>query len=241
MRVVSLVPSVTETLLVWGVTPVAVTRFCEAPDVPTIGGTKNPDVTAIAALSPDLVVMDKEENRVDDAEALEVRGLTVHVTHVRAVSDVAPTLDRLAAVLGLAEPVGLADTVGLAELPGDAVDPTPAGAGPRAWVPIWRRPWMTINGATYGSSMLTAAGIVNVYEDASEPYPTVTLEEAAARHPDVVLAPSEPYAFAERHRAQLEAVAPVVFVDGQDLFWWGSRTPGAISRLRQLASGLASQ
>ncbi len=229
VRVVSLVPSVTETLLAWGVSPVAVTRFCEAPGVPTVGGTKNPDVAAIVAQSPDLVVMDKEENRAVDADALEASGLTVHVTHVRAVQDVAPTLADLAAVLGRSK------------VPGEVLDPPPAWTGPRAWVPIWRRPWMTINGATYGSSMLTAAGIVNVYEDASEPYPTVTLEAAADLRPDVVLAPSEPYAFAERHRAQLEAVAPVVFVDGQDLFWWGSRTPAAVGRLRQLASGLASQ
>ncbi len=104
MRVVSLVPSVTETLLAWGVTPVAVTRFCEAPGVPTVGGTKNPDVDAIVALSPDLVVMDKEENRVVDAEALQQAGLDVHPTHVTSLSDVAPTLARLAAAVGSAAP-----------------------------------------------------------------------------------------------------------------------------------------
>ena len=69
-RVVSLVPSVTETLLAWDVVPVAVTRFCEAPGVLTVGGTKNPDLAAIQALSPDLVVMDKEENRLGDAEVV---------------------------------------------------------------------------------------------------------------------------------------------------------------------------
>ena len=201
--------------------------------MPTVGGTKNPDVAAIVALSPDLVVMDKEENRVDDAEALQASGREVHVTHVRAVEDVAPTLAGLAAALGLP-----------GESPVPVIDLAAGVSRPdrrRAWVPIWRRPWMTINGATYGSSILAAAGIVNVYEDASDPYPTITLEAAAALHPDVVLAPSEPYPFAERHRTQLEAVAPVVFVDGQDLFWWGSRTPAALGRLRQLAAGLASR
>jgi ABC-type Fe3+-hydroxamate transport system substrate-binding protein len=230
VRVISLVPSVTETLLAWGITPIAVTRFCEAPGVPTVGGTKNPDVAAIVARSPDVVVMDKEENRAEDADALQESGVTVHVTHVRAVEDVGPTLADLAAV------------VGRPEVPDDAPDRRPpASTRPRAWVPIWRRPWMTISGATYGSSILTAAGVVNIYEDAPEAYPTVTLEAAAALRPDVVLAPSEPYPFAERHRSQLEAVAPVVFVDGQDLFWWGSRTAAAVARLRQLASGLASQ
>ncbi|MFS8586549.1 MAG: helical backbone metal receptor, partial [Acidimicrobiia bacterium] len=74
-RVVSLVPSVTETLLAWGVTPVACTRFCEQPDLPHVGGTKDPDVAAIADLAPDLVVMCVEENRREDADALAEAGV----------------------------------------------------------------------------------------------------------------------------------------------------------------------
>jgi hypothetical protein len=97
---------------------------------------------------------------------------------------------------------------------------------------------MSIGAATYGSALLRAAGIRNVCEAAPDRYPTVALSEAAAAHPDVVLAPSEPYPFKERHRAELETVAPVVFVDGQDLFWWGSRTPAALARLTQLAATL---
>ncbi len=103
-HVVSLVPSVTETLLAWGVTPVAVTRFCDAPGVPTVGGTKNPGRGRHRGAPPDLVVMDKEENRADDADALQASGVLVHVTHVRAVEDVAPTLARLAAAVGVAGP-----------------------------------------------------------------------------------------------------------------------------------------
>ena len=73
MRVVSLVPSVTETLLAWQITPVAVTRFCEQPDLPHVGGTKDPDVAAIVELRPDLVVLCDEENRREDADALRDR------------------------------------------------------------------------------------------------------------------------------------------------------------------------
>ena len=95
---------------------------------------------------------------------------------------------------------------------------------------------MSINAETYGSSLLAAAGIVNLFGTAEERYPTVTLEDAAARHPTAVLAPSEPYPFGERHRAELETVAPVVFLDGQDLFWWGTRTAGALRRLTSALS-----
>ena len=49
MRVVSLVPSITETLLAWRVPVVACTRFCEQPTLLTVGGTKDPDVAAVVA------------------------------------------------------------------------------------------------------------------------------------------------------------------------------------------------
>ncbi|MDQ2728817.1 MAG: helical backbone metal receptor [Actinomycetota bacterium] len=224
----SLVPSVTETLLAWGIEPVAVTRFCEQPGLRAVGGTKNPDLEAIAAIAPDLVVLDKEENNLADAEALADRGIDLHVTHVCSVADVAPTMARLASAVG-------------AQLPGARqLDRSPVAAegSPRVWVPIWRRPWMSINRSTYGSSILAAVDLHNVNSDAEIAYPVTTLEEAVAARPDAVLAPSEPYAFAERHRSELETVAPVTFVDGKDLFWWGVRTSGALDRLEVMAGGL---
>jgi ABC-type Fe3+-hydroxamate transport system substrate-binding protein len=216
---------VTETLLAWGVVPVAVTRFCEQPTLLAVGGTKDPDVAAIVALGPDLVVVDREENRVEDAEALAAAGLDVHVMHVTSIADVAAALADLAARVGVVPP-----------------RPAPlerATIRLSAFVPIWRRPWMSINAATYGSSLLAAAGVANVLAAAPERYPTVTLEQAAALKPDVVLAPSEPYPFGERQRSELEQVAPVLLVDGQDLFWWGVRTPGALARLEALFAAAA--
>ena len=229
-RVVSLVPSVTETLVAWGVPPVACTRFCEQPDLPHVGGTKDPDVGAIVALGPDLVVMCVEENRREDADALARAGVTTAALSVDGVADVTPALRMLAGLVGV-DPAVVADTA-----PGPPAGPPPPRL--RAFVPIWRRPWMSLAGGTYGSSLLAALGVANVFADAADRYPTVTLEEARARHPDVVLAPSEPYPFRERHVPQLEAVAPVVLVDGQDLFWWGARTPAALDRLGARLAGL---
>ena len=217
-RVVSLVPSVTETLLAWGVTPVACTRFCEQPDLPHVGGTKDPDVAAIADLAPDLVVLCVEENRREDADALAVAGVATAALSIDSVADVGPALAMLAGLVGVPAPP-------MADVP---PDPEPSL---RAFVPIWKRPWMSLAGGTYGSSLLASVGVANVFAGARDRYPTVTLDEVRAREPDVVLAPSEPYPFAERHIPLFDGVAPVVLVDGQDLFWWGVRTPAARSRL----------
>jgi ABC-type Fe3+-hydroxamate transport system substrate-binding protein len=227
VRAVSLVPSVTETLLAWGITPVACTRFCEQPILPHVGGTKDPDVDAIIRLAPDVVVVDEEENRREDAEALQAAGLTVHVMAVRSLDDLNQQL------------VDLAERVDVTPPAASTLQPRPL-QDVDVWVPIWRRPWMTIGGDTYGSVLLTAAGATNVFEHSAVRYPEITLEEAAALDPDVVLAPTEPYRFGERHRSELEQIAPVVFVDGKDLFWWGARTAGALARLSELIERLAS-
>lgn len=222
MRVVSLVPSVTETLLQWGVTPVACTRFCEQPDLDHVGGTKDPDIAAIVDLTPDLVVMCDEENRRIDADALQAAGVPVHSCSPRSVSDVAPALDALAGALGLdgPRPSALAPA------------PAPRPLGLTAFVPIWRRPWMSMAGDTYGSSLLAEIGVVNILAGEAARYPEIQLADVADLRPDIVLAPSEPYPFGERHVVELSAVAPVLLVDGRDMFWWGVRTPAAIARLR---------
>ncbi len=226
-RVVSLVPSATETLLALGVVPVACTRFCEQPDLVHVGGTKNPDVAAIVGLAPDLVVMDEEENRREDFEALSSAGLAVFATAVRDLADVDGAM------------AALAERVGARFEP--APPPAPAGRRGTAFVPIWRRPWMALGTPTYASSVLAALGFENVMAG-SAPYPQVELAAVADRHPDVVLAPDEPYPFAERHRAELSLLgAPVVFLDGKDLFWWGWRSAGALTRLEAQLGPLARE
>jgi ABC-type Fe3+-hydroxamate transport system substrate-binding protein len=222
VKVVSLVPSATETLVALGVPPVAVTRFCDRPGVPTVGGTKNPDVDAIVALAPDLVVVNDEENRAEDAAALEDAGLRLHSMSPRRVEDVDGAVRALATALGTTAPRIVVPTAAL----------TRSGV-----IATWRRPYMTCNRDTYGSSVLEHLGISNVYADAEARYPEVMLEEIAARTPDVVLLPDEPYPFAPRHVPEVEAAVPgarVVIVDGRDMFWWGVRTPDALARLAEV-------
>lgn len=228
-RVVSLVPSMTETLLAWGVTPIACTRFCEQPTLTHVGGTKDPDLAAIRALAPDLVLMDREENRREDAEALTAAGMAVHATHVTAFDELAAQMNLVRERLGMS-PL----TPEVHQRPGDRPRRT-------AFVAIWRRPWMTCSGGTYGSSLLASIGVDNIYAESTTAYPEVTLDEVATRRPDLVVLPSEPYPFAARHVAEVTAAlvdVDVRLVDGQDLFWWGARSSAARTRLAHaLGSG----
>jgi ABC-type Fe3+-hydroxamate transport system substrate-binding protein len=228
-RVVSLVPSVSETLIALGVAPIACTRFCDQPGVPTVGGTKNPDVPAIVALAPDLVVVNDEENRWEDATAFIDAGLAVHSMSPRSVHDLGAEMRALAQRVDVTvpEPFGSDDwDAWLASV-----------LAPRwydAFVAVWRRPWMSLASDTYGSSLLDLLGVRNVFADSLVRYPEVTLAEVAARAPNLVLLPSEPYVFGPEHAREIAREVdgvPIAFVDGRDLFWWGIRTPAAAARL----------
>jgi len=103
---------------------------------------------------------------------------------------------------------------------------------------VWRRPWMAATAGTYGASVLAHLGWTDVLgvDDATR-YPEVTLAAVAALAPDLVVLPSEPYPFRDRHRGEAQDAVPaarVELVDGRDLFWWGIRTPAAVERLGRI-------
>ncbi|MGZ6910717.1 MAG: helical backbone metal receptor [Acidimicrobiia bacterium] len=219
-RVVSLVPSATETLLALGVIPVACTRFCDVDGLPTVGGTKDPDLDRIVALGPDLVVVNDEENRREDADALEAAGIAIHSMSPRSVGAVPDAVAMLAAAVGAAAP--------RLELP----DAAPVHG--RAVTFVWRRPWMSQSDDTYGSSVLEHLGWPNAVVG-GERYPELPLVDLTTIAPDLVVLPTEPYPFGARHVPEVAVAVPaarVVVVDGRDLFWWGIRTPDALVRLR---------
>ncbi|MBK5287574.1 MAG: ABC transporter substrate-binding protein [Acidimicrobiia bacterium] len=223
LRVVSLVPSVTETLLGLGVTPVACTRFCGQPGIPTIGGTKDPDVDAIVALGPDIVIVNDEENRRADADVLAAAGVALHSMSPRSVGEVAPAIEALAARLGVEAPASMPDRPARGPVHG------------RALILIWRRPWMSQSADTYGASMLDHLGWTNLL-DPSARYPELSTDELHGMQPDLVVLPDEPYPFGARHVPELAAIVPgarIVLVDGRDLLWWGIRTADALARLER--------
>lgn len=240
-RIVSLVPSLTE--LVWwlgcGNSLRGRTRFCEEPAgeievVPTIGGTKNPDIEAIAGIAPDLVIANREENRREDVEALQSAGLNVLLTDPNSVEE------ALAMILEVGEALGQeAEADGLVGGVRAAVEEGGREQRTALFVPIWRNPLMGLAGDTYGNSMLEAAGATNVLAGRTR-YPEVTLEEVEALRPEAILLPDEPYRFNEGHIPEFSDVAPTAVVDGKLLWWYGPRMPEAIRELRRIVRELAA-
>ena len=224
LRVVSLVPSVTDTLLSWGITPAACTRFCEHPELPHVGGTKNADVAAIQHLAPDLVIMDTEENRIEDFRALSATGIEILATSVRDIPSLNAAMREL--------------SIRLDRQWEAVVTHEDTSSNVRCFVPIWRRPWMALGAPTYAHDLLARCGAENVM-DSSGPYPAFSLEEARSLRPDIVLAPSEPYPFGARHIEELSYIGPTWCIDGKDLFWWGTRTHAALGRVRQLIESIS--
>ena len=249
-RIVSLVPSVTETLFALGLGErvVGVTEWCIHPrDLPAtatrVRGTKNPDVDAIAALTPDLVLANHEENREVDVRRLRDRGLTVWVDYPRTVAQAIEHVRGLAR-LG-APPAALDAVVTPIEDALARVREAPARPAVRAFVAVWKDPWMTLSRDTYAHDLLSCAGIANVFGGAAERYPRVTLEEVAARDPEIVLLPDEPYRFTTDDAAALvhgplagtRALRDgcVHVIDGTLPFWHGPRIARALELLRALS------
>ncbi len=236
-RVVSLVPSITESLfdLNIGSRVVGVTDYCTRPAefvrrLPKVGGTKNPGIQTILALHPDLVIMNQEENRKADAEALAAVGVPTWITHPNTVRE---ALDLLWAIMDVFEEPSMVPRVRLIEVTYEwTLGVTRELPPKRAFVPIWRDPWMTFNRETYIHDLLRVVGVDNVFADrtrlfplkadlgeaeplaADDPrvagrddrYPRISLDEVIAAQPELVLLPDEPYVFAQSDVKELSGL-----------------------------------
>jgi ABC-type Fe3+-hydroxamate transport system substrate-binding protein len=234
-RVVSLVPSLTESVAVTRPGALAgATDWCTHPaglDVPRVRGTKNPDLAAIRALRPDLVLANQEENRRLDVERLRAAGLPVWVTVIQTVDQALASLRRMfAAALGWPVPDWLtaAEQVWREPAPADRV---------RAVIPVWRDPWMVVGSATFTGDLARRLGLDNVYGDDPGRYPHVDLADMAARRPELVVLPDEPYAFSAADGPEMFPGRQVALVEGRSLTWYGPSLVTARDELRaQLAA-----
>jgi len=232
-RVVSLVPSLTESLA--ATVPhalVGATAWCTHPedlDVPRVRGTKNPDLAAIAALRPDLVVANQEENRELDVRRLRERGIPVWVTVTESVDQALGALDRLFGEVFGQRPDWLAQARA-------AWEPAARPRGTVA-VPIWRDPWMVVGRATFTGDLLLHLGWHNVFGDAEERYPHTTVAEIETRRPDLVVLPDEPYEFTADDGPEAFGI-PTRLVSGRLLTWYG---PSLVTAREHLSEVFAAR
>jgi endonuclease-3 len=237
-RIVSLVPSVTELLVQWGLAArlVGRTRYCIEPKwirntVPAVGGTKDPDLDRIRDLAPDLVILERDENPKEVAEALTARGIPWLALEIRTVKDCVRALRQLGDAVGAGEAAGARAAALEAALKGV---PKTRRKGPRALVLIWRDPWMSAGPDTYLGDLLHQGGFTPIGPDR---YPALTDGDLEALAPEWILLPTEPYRFNRRHQAELQKRFPeaeVHLVDGQALTWYLSRTEAGLDLVRSL-------
>lgn len=247
MRVVSLVPSLTDAVAALGRAEwlVGVTEFCTdgAPDdAVRLRGTKNAHIDAAVALQPDLVLANPEENRGEHLERLAAAGIEVLAPFPRTVAEVDSLLAELGAALDADAVAGaLRRDLAAAREQAAAIRP----ATPLSTLTlIWRTPWMGVGCDTYVGDLLATCGLTNVLVGVAERYPR--LDEGLLLAPQVLLLPSEPYPFtADDAPAAREAFgaerAALELVDGQALTWHGPRTAGALRTVSALAAHLAAR
>ncbi len=245
-RMVSLVPSQTELLVDLGLEPalVGITKFCVHPphllkEKTKIGGTKHFHLDRIAALQPDLILGNKEENYQDGIEAL-AQDYPVWMSDIHHLED-AWEMIRAIGILGgkeaAAEGLGEEIRAKFAQLP-----LIPAKKRQKVLYLIWRKPYMAAAPSTFIDTILQAGGWDNVLSEETR-YPEISPEQLQDLQPDCIFLSSEPYPFQEKHIQELRGLCPnaqVVLVDGELFSWYGSRLRYTAPYVQKLQKQLSS-
>jgi len=249
-RILSLVPSLTETLFALGLGDniVGRTAFCVHPadrvkGVKSVGGTKQVNWRKVAAAAPTHVVLNVDENPKEMADEMAARGILPVVTHPLSPADNGPLIRLLGGVFGRD---AAAET--LARRFEDALAATVAArpdAETRVLYLIWKAPWMTVGPDTYIARTLDLIGWRTWTPPTEARYPEFTMTDAVLDNVDRVLFSSEPFPFTEDHLAAFRADHPghadkAKLVDGEMLSWYGARAADGLSYLKGLADGASA-
>lgn len=238
-RIVSLVPSQTELLYDLGLEEevVGITKFCVHPQAwfrtkKRVGGTKQVHIDKVAALAPDLIIANKEENVQEQIAALT----GIAPVWVSDIHDLRGALDMISQIGQLVGKAGKAAEI--ADRIRDDFDALPSWTGSPKKVAygIWRQPWMWAGGDTFISDIIGRMGWVNVLSEVLR-YPAIEPQDMKQYRPDIVLLSSEPYPFKEIHMAEIRAIMPgvdVALVDGELFSWYGSRLLHSAAYLKTL-------
>ncbi len=233
-RIISLVPSWTETLLWAGLNVVGRTRFCIHPEprvkaIAAVGGTKGADIMKILELKPDYVIMDQEENRKELADQLLKADVKILVSHVSDLESAGAFLTKLGETLeskSLSElgeryryfqkNLGLVDGAKFFLKCVTDGNVTPSDLSNLEYV-IWKNPYMVIGAKTFISDVLNLAG-VNLTR--VEKYPEVSEDELKKRF---CLFSSEPFPFGKEFPQLIQSGFRGAVIDGEKISWYGIR------------------
>ncbi len=237
-KVVSMVPSWTETLLECDVNVIGRTRFCVHPldiieHIPVVGGTKDVEWNKITQLEPDIVVLDKEENPVDFANESP---LPFYATHVQSIHDVYLELMKLSEQFKNQKLFNLAgrwqaidqsppyDIRDLDKFPGLIQwIKKPTRRIKKIYYIIWKNPWMSVSKDTFIGSMLKKLGVEKYLPDFNEKYPEINLDELDPETTLLMFA-SEPYPFHKKAEELSKLPFPSLIVNGELFSWFGIRS-----------------
>lgn len=250
-RILSLVPSLTETLVALGLGPQIVGRtgYCIHPRktvkaIRSVGGTKRVNWRKVDAVGATHAVLNIDENPKEMAEELNRRGIETIVTHPVEAADNGPLIRLLGALFGReaeAERLARAFEAALAALP--AAETLPRR---RVLYLVWKGPWMTVSEDTYISRMLALINWRTVGGQPDRRYPVIEMTEDLLAGTDLVLLSSEPFPFRDNHAALFAEEFPghahkVRLVDGELLAWYGARAVQGLEYLRALAADEAGR
>lgn len=241
-NIVSLVPSLTELIIDLGLGQFLIgrTRFCIHPEhivrnIPVIGGTKNPRLDKIIELSPDLIIVNREENREEDVEALSKDFETI-------LTDISTIEDALISIYEIGKQLQSTDKAKeLVRLINEEIVKIPEEDTIRVAYLIWRDPWMTVGRDTYIHSVLSHWKMENVFGNKNR-YPKIQLDDIAEEKPDYILLSSEPYPFRDKHIAKVREVcreSQVLLVDGEWFSWYGSRMLPSFKKLNTFRKAIS--
>lgn len=242
MKVISLVPSITEALFDLGLTENEVigrTKFCIHPheqikNVEIVGGTKNINIEKIKSLQPDLILANKEENVKEQVEAL-MHDFKVMVTHVETVEDNYYLVKSLGNIFRQEEK---AKAYNLKTY--EVLNQAKINSRIKVAYLIWKNPYMTIGSDTFIHHILTEIGFENSFKDKIR-YPEIKVEDLAET--DIIMLSSEPFPFKEKHMEELKAFYPdkkIMIVDGEAFSWYGTHIAKCGKYFNELLSEINS-
>jgi ABC-type Fe3+-hydroxamate transport system substrate-binding protein len=240
MRVVCLVPSLTETLIEAGVHVVGRSRFCIHPEqqvasIPVVGGTKEVDWSKVSALNADLLVLDREENPHSMADESPVPWIATHIT---SIDDVEAELSRLGEVLSNELLASMAERWRSVceshrsrlrarewlELPGVlAWIRQPTASTDHFVYLIWKDPWMAVGPGTFIASMFDLLGYGLRMLPLDAKYPTFRREDFDPTR-TLLLFSSEPFPFDEHKKEIARLPHAAAIIDGKSYAWFGVRS-----------------